>query len=295
MKLLLLTLSIQSATLAAASGTKRSITHPGLLHTEADFTRIKGFVSSEQSPMYLGWQKLTAHVNSGYVATPKETICRGDDGSCTETYQYLYRDASAAYVNAIYWKVTGSTAYADAAADILDAWSSTARYINGTSDKYLASGLYGYQLANAGEILRDYDDWSGLPDLVDMLRDVFYPMNHAFLTSHNGAKIDHYWANWDLCNLATMYAIGILSDNTTMADEAVTYFKTGAGNGAIKNTIWTTYKETGSGKILGQNQEAGRDQGHATLDFALLGALAQQTSNQGVDLFGYLDNLILAG
>lgn len=273
----------------------RALNHPGLLHTEADFTRIKGFVESKTAPMYSGWEKLASHANANYVASPQQTVCRGSGGSCTENYGSLYRDASAAYVNAIYWKVTGNSSYGDAAANILDAWSSTLKYINGTSDKFLASGLYGYQLANAGEILREYNSWDGLPNLVNILRNVFYPMNHDFLVNHNGAKIDHYWANWDLCNLITMYATGVISDNATMTNEAVAYFKTGGGNGAIKNAIWKTYTEAGSGKTLGQGQEAGRDQGHATLDFALLAALAQQTKSQGVDLFGYMDNLILAG
>ncbi|KAH6646153.1 chondroitin AC/alginate lyase [Truncatella angustata] len=288
-------LLLQGWLVSAACVGKRAFVHPGLLHTQADFARIQGFVDTQASPMYAGWEKLAAHANENYTASPQETICRGSGSDCTENYASLFRDASAAYVNAVYWRTTGSTAHADAAGGILDAWSSTAKYINGSSDKFLASGLYGYQLANAGEILRDYEGWSGLADLVDMLGGVFYPMNHDFLVRHNGAAIDHYWANWDLCNLVSMYAIGVLADNSSMADEAVAYFKGGEGNGAIEKAIWVTYEEAGSGKVLGQNQEAGRDQGHATLDFALLGALAQQTKNQGVDLFGYLDNLILAG
>lgn len=92
-----------------------------------------------------------------------------------------------------------------------------------------------------------------------------------------------------------MHSIGVVSDNQTMIDEAITYFKTGAGMGAINNAIWTTHEEEGSGKILGQGQEAGRDQGHSMLDFALLGTLAQQGYNQGEDLFALNDSLILAG
>ena len=278
-----------------ASAVRRSLVHPGLLHTADDFDRIAGFVADQTTPMYTGWEKLVSHVDADYTPNTVETICRGSGSDCTENYANLYRDAAMAYANAIYWKITGNTSYGDATGTILDAWSSTAKYINGSSDKYLASGLYGYQLANAGEILRDYDGWSGLSSLIDMLTTVFYPMNHNFLINHNGAEIDHYWANWDLCNLATMLSIGVLSDNTTMVDEAVTYFETGGGNGAIEKAIWVTYTETGSDKVLGQGQEAGRDQGHATLDFALLGALGQQAYNQGIDLFGYSDSLILAG
>jgi hypothetical protein len=44
-----------------------------------------------------------------------------------------------------------------------------------------------------------------------------------------------------------------------------------------------------------QGQEAGRDQGHATLCFALLGVIGQQGHNQGVDLYGAFGNQILNG
>lgn len=80
-----------------------------------------------------------------------------------------------------------------------------------------------------------------------------------------------------------------------MVNESITYFKTGSGMGALANAIWYMWSEEGSGKSLGQGQEAGRDQGHATLDFALLGVLAQQSYNQGTDLFSLTSNRILAG
>lgn len=92
-----------------------------------------------------------------------------------------------------------------------------------------------------------------------------------------------------------MHAIGVLADDSTIANEAITYFKSGGGSGAIEKFIWKLSTESGSSKSLGQGQEAGRDQGHATLDFALVGVLAQQAYNQGQDLFGYLSNRILAG
>lgn len=272
--------------------------HPGLLHTEQDFTRIIAKLNASAEPWTTGWTKLTSntHASSDYSPSPQTTVYRGTSTAYTENYSRLFNDAAAAYALAIRWKVSGEVNYADTAAKVLDGWASTLKVINGTSDKYLASGIYGYQLANAAEILRDYSGWSGLDATVQMLRNVFYPMNHDFLVNHNGAKIDHYWANWDLANLATMQAIGILSDNSTMYNEAVDYFKTtGGGNGRLTKMLWVTYNEDGTNKTLAQGQEAGRDQGHATLDFSLLGVIAQQSYNQGDDLFGYHDNLILAG
>jgi hypothetical protein len=42
-------------------------------------------------------------------------------------------------------------------------------------------------------------------------------------------------------------------------------------------------------------QESGRDQGHTTLDFALLGTFCQMGWNQGDDFFGYDHNRVLLG
>ncbi|KAL4922835.1 chondroitin AC/alginate lyase [Aspergillus aurantiobrunneus] len=271
-----------------------AITHPGLLHTEADFSRIRNLISSKTEPQLTGWEKLAAKADASYVPSATETICRGS-GCDPENYPSLYRDIAAAYANAVYWKVTGTEANGDAAAGILDAWSSKLTALDGSSDRYLASGLYGYQLANAAEVLRGYEKWNGLEGVVGLLDGVFLPMNVRFLQEHNDAVIDNYWANWDLCNLASLHAIGVLSENQTAIDQAMTYFKEGAGMGALDNAIWTVHEEEETGKPLGQGQEAGRDQGHSLLDFGLLGVLAQQAYNQGEDLFALGESKILAG
>lgn len=272
---------------------RATYSHPGLLHTNDDFSRISDKVSAKSEPWYSGWEKLIAHASKDYTASPRETVWRG--GGTDQNYSNLYRDIAAAYANALVWKINGTTEFADTAASILDAWSSTLTLIDGTSDKFLAAGLYGYQFANVAELLRDYEGWSGLSDAIDVLEKVFYPLNSNFLLNHNGAKIDHYWANWDLCNIASIQAIGVLSDNSSKFDEANDYFQHGGGNGALEKAIWTTYEIDDPKDVLGQGQEAGRDQGHSMLDFALLGVIGQQAYNQGLDLFGLLENRILAG
>ena len=59
-----------------------------------------------------------------------------------------------AYALAVAWKVTDNATYADSAGAILDGWSGALKEVTGSSDKFLASGIYGYQLANAAELLR---------------------------------------------------------------------------------------------------------------------------------------------
>mgnify|MGYP003881377117 FL=1 len=139
---------------------------------------------------------------------------------------------------------------------------------------------------------KSYSGWSasGLAAFQALMRNVFYPINHKFLTLHNGTEITHYWANWDLCNLASVLAIGVLCDDASLFNEAITYFKSGAGNGCIEQAVY--YVHPG---YLGQWQETGRDQGHNTLGIALGGAICEMAWNQGIDLYGLDNNRFLAG
>lgn len=200
MKFIALLVLIDSAISASAA-----FVHPGLLHTAADFTRVTSKVNAKAEPWLTGWNKLinSTYAQPGYTPRPVQLLCRGSPASCTQNYPNVYRDAAAAYALAIRYKVTGDAQYGNAAATILNAWSSTLTEISGNSDKYLASGLYGYQLANAAELLRGFSGFSStnFTAITQVLVNVFYPMNHRFLVEHNDAKIDHYWANWDLCNM----------------------------------------------------------------------------------------------
>jgi hypothetical protein len=90
--------------------------------------------------------------------------------------------------------------------------------------------------------------------------------------------------------MASMMAIGVLADRRDIYDEAVEYFRSGAGNGAVKQLVWKIHEDG-----LGQLQESGRDQGHATMCVGLVGAFCHMAWNQGDDLFGYDDNRVLKG
>lgn len=289
-----LALALSSWVDHAAAADAQSFVHPGLLHAQSDLDRMKSKVAGGVQPWTDGWNRLimNRHASLNWNPNPQSTVYRGKNPTHAQNYAALFNDAAAAYALALRWEVSGDSAFADKAVAILNAWSSTLTSIDGSSDKFLASGIYGYQLANAAELLRDYPKWAAADRkrLQAMMLAVFYPMNHDFLTRHNGAKIDHYWANWDLVNIASMLAIGVVADRRDIYEEAVAYFKQGDGNGAIEHVIWKLYPDG-----LGQIQESGRDQGHSMLDIALLGAICQMAWNQGDDLFGYDDNRFLRG
>lgn len=280
-----------------------SFVHPGALHTSKDFRRVQEHVRAKKQPWYRAWQHLesTKLAQTTWIPTPQEVIVRGANDALPENYGYAYRDAHSAYQLALRWMIGGDTSYADHAVEILDGWSSVLVDINGSEDKYLAAGLYGYQFANAAEILRGYEGWpkTSQDAFGAILNNVFAVYNRDFLDHHND-KQDFYYANWDLCNIASLMAIGIFNDNRTMYDYAVNYFKDGlpgqpevVANGALPYFSIANFTEEGTGKTLMQMQESGRDQAHALLCISLLGVIGQQGWNQGVDLFMVYGHQIL--
>lgn len=269
----------------------RKFVHPGLLHTDADFERMRTKVAAGAQPWLSGWNALTASSRAqlGRAPVPLATVVRGGDG---ENHRTMVEDMERAYQFALRWKVSGNTAYADLAVQYLDAWSSTMTTLTGNADRFLAAGIYGYQWANAAEMMRGYAGWTaeGVARFQKLLLEVFYPLCHSFLLNHNGANITNYWANWDLCNICGILAIGVFCDRKDLYDEAIAYYKTGRGNGAAAHNVYMLHPG-----YLGQWQESGRDQGHATLGMALTGLLCEMAWNQGEDLYGYWNNRFLAG
>ncbi|PAZ10889.1 Tat pathway signal sequence domain protein [Streptomyces sp. SA15] len=272
---------------ATAAGT--AYAHPGLLHTRADLDRMAAKVKADAAPYTAGFAKLTAnrHSATGWTANPQATVYRG--AGSPQNYTTLYNDIHAAYQNALRGHVSGDSAHLDTAVAIINAWSAKLTSLEGSADRFLAAGLYGYQFANAAELVRDHPDFE-LGRFQDMLSNVFAPLSDSFLADHNGAVITNYWPNWDLCALACVLATGIFCDDKAQVARAVDYFKNGEGMGSVKHAIPVVHDDG-----LAEWVEAGRDQGHALLGVGLMGTVCEMAWNQGIDLYGYDDSRFLKG
>jgi hypothetical protein len=273
-----------SATPTTADAAPATFTHPGMLHNAGDINRAKVRVAAGDDPWLSGWNRLTAnsHSQSTWTPNPQATIIRGGTG---ENYGILYNDIAAAYQNALRWQVGGTAANGDTAVKILNAWSSTLTSVTGNADRFLAAGIYGWEFCQAAELMCGHAGFN-LAAFQKMMVNVFYPLNNSFLTNHNDACITNYWANWDLCNMASILAIGILNEDSAKYNQAVTYFKSGAGNGSIEHAVPYLYTDSG-GYALGQWQESGRDQGHTVMGMGQMGAICEMAWNQGDDLYSY--------
>lgn len=269
--------------------------HPGIFNRECDFARMRQKIAEKAEPWYTTWLHLLASPEAQLSwAGPRAvaTIVRGGTG---DNVSLLYRDVAAAYQNALIYKISGDKSHGDKAVAILNAWANTNTSVSGNADRYLAAGLNGYQFANAAELMRGYPGFDIEKFKSYMLNVFFYPMNERFLIGnawgapHNDACSTNYRVNWDACNMNAMLAISILCDNKTGFDEAINYCKSGDGTGQITRAVPFLHPNypTAGANIIGQWEESGRDQGHATGGMSLYGLFCEIAWNQGTDIYSY--------
>lgn len=289
--------------------------HPCAMYSADDFDYVKQSLDNGTAPQEvkdaLQQLKNSTYASKSYVAQPQKWIVRGDATGTepgVENYAYAMKDAASAYQQALLWKLTGDDEYAATAVKTLNAWAATCVGITSNdANQVLAAGAQGYTFANAAEILRSYTGWneSDFTVFCDWMVDVFASKNKDFLDTHTGNNVCalHYWSNWDLVNMCSYLAIGILTENDEMVNYVVNYFYQGAGNGCINNLIQGTFTDPlGTGEQICQNQESGRDQGHAEMSTMVAANLAQMAYtlySQGnntvtqLDFFAAGDNALL--
>ncbi len=260
--------------------------HPGGLHTQTDLDRMKARVAAGDHPWIDSWNALIVHPKA------QNTYTAAAQANMGVSRQRASADAVAAYLNALRWYISGDTSYAACSRKILNAWAYAVNQVPSGHDVPGLMGIAIYEFAVAGEILRLYPNWSpaDFNQFKNMMTTYMYPNCHDFLTRHNNACISHYWANWDICNITAILSIGVLCDDTAKFNEAITYFKSGEGNGNITKAI--PFLHPGG---LAQWQETGRDQEHALLGVGMLASFCQIAWNQGQDMYGYDNNRLLAG
>ncbi len=285
--------------------------HPCAMYNEDDFTRVKEAIATGSGDVYdeyVNLKNYSSYAQLSYDPTPQTQIVRGDPAGTdysSENYAYAMRDAAAAYQQALLWKLTADDNYAANAVDILNQWAATCKEITSNdANHYLAAGAQGYTFANAAELLRDYGGWStsDFESFKTWMVDVFAAKNYEFLTKHANQSSNHYWANWDLVNMSSYLAIGILTENDDMVSFVVNYFYNGVGNGCIKQLVTDTHDDPlMTGETIAQSQESGRDQGHASMLAAVTANLCQMAYTlylcnpeaSDLDFFSSGDNLVL--
>ena len=239
--------------LMPAYDSNRGFRHPGGLHTNADFERIKAQLAAGNEKVTKAYNILkNAEFAQPTCATwPVETIIRG--GGSGQNYINAARGATIAYQNALRWKIEGNEACAKHAVDVLMAWANTCKGIGGDTNFALAGGLYGYEFAQAAELMRDYEGWKAkdFETFKRWMLDLWYPTimrfqrsrndtwrNWRYDASHGGQRPGHYWSNWGLCNTLALMSVGILCDDVFIYNQAMSYYKYDQAELAKANYPW---------------------------------------------------------
>lgn len=266
----------------------QDFTHPGILHSKEDLYRMRALLDQGIEPAVGSYRKLCEEKLSSYdyqIRGPFDTIGRArafqyTKGPCED-------DFNSAYFNSLRWVLTGERRHADKAMQIIRAYSKVLRKIMPPDDP-LCSGLQGFIIVNAAELLRytfPEELYSGGWNAEDtrlfsvMLREAFIPI---FTTFH--ATPAYTNGNWGLSVLKGMIGMAVFLDDKPLYDDAIRrYLEAGYDNGSLPNYTHSS----------GQLQESGRDQAHCMLGLGCMAEICEVAWHQGRDIYSALDNRLL--
>ena len=258
--------------------------HPGLLHSKESIQRMRSLRAEENAVAMGSYQKLVADAKASadyQMRGPFDIIAR--DGQHAKTKGPCENDFLAAYYNALLYVIDGDKAHAQKAMEIIRAYGKTLVRIDG-HDAPLCAALQGFVFINACELMR-YAKGSGWTKedtkLTErMFREAFLPVLNEF-----DRKSPYANGNWGAAACKLRIAIGVYCNDKAQYQRATNYFLHGNDDGALPHYVAES----------GQCQESGRDQAHVMLGLGQLAEICEVAWSQGDDLYGALDNRMMAG
>jgi regulation of enolase protein 1 (concanavalin A-like superfamily) len=274
MKKLVVTTALAALCGAMASPPARAYTHPCVPLTSDDLTTLKA--SLNQQPWKQGYA-LLANSSTSQLTWPQEgpfaTVTRNPDLNLTAWSD----DMSAVKNCALMWYFTGNNAYAQKAHDILLSWANTQTTMGG-QEAGLALGDLAEAYAGGADILRGtWPLWTAADTAAveNLFLNVYWPACSA-----NGNTPGEF--NKGLLNMKAGIFIAAFCDDTAKFNHVIDTFR--------------SYPAAGPFNLLpmGEAGETGRDAGHTYGGLQSAAFVAECAWKQGIDLYGDLDNRLLA-
>lgn len=199
------------------------------------------------------------------MAGPYEIVAR--DGEHRRTKGGSERDMKAAMLCA-------QLGQNDKAIEIINAYATTLQRFDG-HDAPLCL-IQAYWLVRGMTLMKEFQtpEWSA------MIRRAILPVMEKFEADSPYAN-----GNWGAIVNRCRMACAIFLDDKVLCQAAVDYYLHANDNGSLPKYISES----------GQCQETGRDQGHTQLGLAALAETCEMAWQQGIDLYGALDNRLMKG
>jgi hypothetical protein len=210
--------------------------HPGGLHKQSDLDRMRLMVQAGVEPFTSAFQALRSHARASFdyavQGNANQTVVNreGTNGPQFEA------DATAAYLNALMWAITGDARHAQKSIQIFNAWRNVTE-VTGGGTEALNAGLFAWKMLEAAEIIKHTGaSWSS-SDVQAFSAMLVYPGYSSTevpptLSPTNGS---FYWriyrgdpgrhGNQDLIAWRAMITMGVFLDNRIVFDRALNYFK----------------------------------------------------------------------
>jgi len=208
--------------LLARGAHTQTMQHPGVLVSGAQLEFVKAQVKAKGEPFYSEYKKATdstfGSLNYQVKGPPKTGIIEcGSHSNPDNGCHAEDSDASAAYLQAVLWIISGNKRYAENAIKILNAYANLKAYTN--SNAPLQAAWSGQTFPRAAEILRYTNSGWKQEDQVafaKMLRGVILPQIYKGSGS-NG--------NWELSMVDAMMGIAVFTDDRALLDHAEAMWK----------------------------------------------------------------------
>ena len=296
--------------------------HPGLLHSEADFARMKQRIEDGEEAAVQSLANMQGSFairgDHGHGWAVNEEITRGIAGH--QNYINAYRNASRAYQMAMIWKLTGDIGAANEAVGILNSYALYNKSLGGNTNISLIPAFTGYHFLNAAEIVRDYEGWNkeDFDRFKQYMVDVWFTVAQDFLERRHDTVAKegnwiHYYSNWGVGNALFCISLGIFADMPDVYNYGMYWLTEGPGceslfigehpypNAGVMSgegwglIPWFHPDDRAPLGYFGQMQESGRDQGHSLASLGLLGTALETLYKQDNNVYCNLYNPIVEG
>lgn len=284
--------------LSSAGLSGQAMQHPGVLVSGAQLAFVRDQVKAKQEPFYGEYQKAVA---SEYAALDYQlkgppadgdidcgSYSRPDNGCHAED-----ADATAAYLQALLWNLSGDHRYAENAIRIVNTYAHTLK-VYSNKNRPLQAAWSGEMWPRAGELLRySHSGWKAedVTAFSRMLTQVILPN----IKDGSGAN-----GNWELSMIDAMTGIAVFTDDRALLSHAEkmwlervpAYFYDFELDGPHPRTMprkdakvnWYGTTDLNA-SVDGMAQETCRDLGHTGYGIAATMNAAETAHIQGDKLF----------
>jgi len=197
--------------------------HPGVLVSKKQLDFLKAQINSKSGPIYEAYQKAIASPYGSKTykiqGPPADGII--DCGSFSHPdigCSASDSDGAAAYLQALLWYFTGDKTYSTNSINILNLYGKTIKGYN-NSNAPLQAGWNGQKWPAAAEILR-YSNSGWSTEDIKVFTEMIYKAVLPGIYPGSGAN-----GNWELSMIDAMFGIAVFSDNATLYDHAVLFWK----------------------------------------------------------------------